>query len=92
MFDRFSQLGSKGAAATKLAILQRKIVGKKIVHEADGVKVIVTGEGKVKRIEVDGEELGRVSKVVNEAISQAQKWAASEMQGAMGDLSKVFGK
>lgn len=92
MFDKLGNLGSKGAAATKLAMLQRKIVSKKIEHEADGVKVIVTGEGKVKRIEVDGEELDRVSKVVNEAISQAQKWAANEMQGMMGELGKVFGK
>ena len=31
-----------------------------------------------------------LSKVVNQAIERAQKWAASEMQGMMGDLGKMF--
>lgn len=71
-------------------MLQRKIAGKKIELEKDGIRVIVTGDGKIKRIEVDGEELKNVSGVINEAITTAQKWAASEMQGMMGDISKIF--
>jgi DNA-binding protein YbaB len=89
MFN-LGQVGSKGAAAAKLMMLQRKIAAKKMEVEKDGIKVIVTGDGKVKRIEVDGEELKNVSGVINEAITSAQKWAAGEMQGMMGDISKIF--
>lgn len=92
MFDKFSNIGSKGAAVTKLAILQRKVMSKKIVHKEGDIEVIVTGDGKVKRIEVAGEEMKDLTKAINEAISQAQKWAANEMQSSMGDLSKIFGK
>jgi len=84
------QIGSKGAAAAKLAMLQRKITKKKIDYEDDGVKVIVTGDGKLKKMEIDGEDAKRVVKVVNEAITKAQRWSAEEMKGMMGDLGKIL--
>ena len=56
----------------------------------DGIKVVVTGAGKLKAMEIDGEDAKRVLKVVNEAIDKAQKWSAGEMQGMMGELGKIF--
>lgn len=84
------QIGSKGAAAAKLAMLQRKITKKKMDYEDDGVKVVVTGDGKLKKMEIDGEDAKRVVKVVNEAIGKAQRWSAEEMKGMMGDLGKIL--
>ncbi|MBI3954753.1 YbaB/EbfC family nucleoid-associated protein [Candidatus Collierbacteria bacterium] len=92
MFGKIGQIGSQGAAVARLAILQRKILKKKIELEEDGVKVVVTGDGKVKHMEIDGNDASKVVRVVNEAISKAQKYAASEMQGSMGDLGKLLGK
>jgi DNA-binding protein YbaB len=82
--------GSKGAAAAKLAMLQRRISKKKMETVEDGVKVVVTGTGKIKALEIDGEDSKRVLKVINSAIDKAQKWSAGEMQGMMGDLGKIF--
>jgi DNA-binding protein YbaB len=90
MFDKLGQVGSKGAAGVKLAMLQRKISGKKITHEVDNYKIVVTGDGKLKSIEIDGEEDRELARAINEAISSAQKWAAGEMQGMMGELGKLF--
>lgn len=84
-------MGSKGAAAAKLMMLQNKIKKMKVVYEDKGIRVEVTGEGKLKEIKVDGEEMKDLVEVVNEAITKAQKLSASEMQGAMGELSKIFG-
>lgn len=91
MFDKLSQLGGKGAALTKMALLQRKIAKHKEKLEEDGIAVEVTGEGKLKSLQLDGVDRGDVVKLINEAISRAQKYAASEMQGSMGDLGKIFG-
>ncbi len=91
MFDKIGAMGSKGAAAAKLVMLQNKIKKMKIVHEDKGIKVEVTGEGKLKEIEIDGEKRKEIVEVVNEAISRAQKQSAAEMQKSMGDLSKLFG-
>jgi len=91
MFDRMKQFGSQGAALTKLAFLQKKIQNHKLEYEADGVKAVVTGDGKLKELMIDGENFNKAVKVVNEAITKAQKYAAEEMKGSMGELSKVLG-
>lgn len=74
----------------KLAILQRKIMGKKIEVEKDGITVTVTGDGKLKSISIDGTERKDVTVAVNEAINKAQMWAAGEMKGMMGEIAKIM--
>lgn len=90
MFGKLGQMGSKGAAAAKLMILQNKIKKMKVVHEDKGIRVEVTGEGKLKEVSINGEVMKDLADVVNEGIGKAQKLAAGEMQGAMGELSKIF--
>ncbi|HEX9008174.1 MAG TPA: YbaB/EbfC family nucleoid-associated protein [Patescibacteria group bacterium] len=91
MFNGIKQFGSQGAAVAKLAMLQRKIMAHKMEVEEDGVKAVVTGEGKLKELMIDGENYNKAVKVINEAITRAQKYAAEEMKGSMGELSKVLG-
>lgn len=91
MFNGIKQFGSQGAAIAKLAILQKKIMNHKMEVENDGVKAVVTGEGKLKELIIDGENYNKAVKVINEAITKAQKYAAEEMKDSMGDLSKVLG-
>ncbi len=91
MFNGIKQFGSQGAAIAKLAILQKKIQNHKMEVEMDGVKAVVTGEGKLKELMIDGENYNKAVKVINEAITKAQKYAAEEMKGSMGELSKVLG-
>jgi DNA-binding protein YbaB len=90
MFNGIKQFGAQGAAITKLALLQKRIQKHKTEVEENGVKAVVTGDGKLKELYVDGESLGTAVKVVNEAITKAQKYSAEEMKDSMGDLSKVL--
>lgn len=91
MFNGIKQFGSQGAALAKLAILQKKIQGNKTVVEENGIKAVVTGDGKLKELHIDGENMNNAVKVINDAITKAQKYAAEEMKDSMGDLSKVLG-
>lgn len=91
MFEGIKKFGSQGAALTKLALLQRKIANHKTEVEENGVKAVVTGDGKLKELYIGGESMGAAVKIVNEAITKAQKFAAEEMKDSMGDLSKVLG-
>jgi len=91
MFDRMKQFGSQGTALAKLAILQKKIGNHKIEFVDNGVKAVVTGDGKLKELTIDGEDYNKAVKVINEAITSAQKYAADEMKGSMGELSKILG-
>ena len=91
MFNGIKQFGSQGAALAKLAILQKKIQGNKTVVEENGVKAVITGDGKLKELHIDDANMNDAVKVINEAITKAQKYAAEEMKDSMGDLSKVLG-
>ena len=91
MFNGIRQFGSQGAALAKLAILQRRIAGHKTEIEDGGVKAVVTGDGKLKELYVGGDNMNSAVKVINEAITKAQKYAAEEMKDSMGDLSKILG-
>ena len=91
MFNGIRQFGSQGAALAKLAILQRRIAGHKTEIEEGDVRAVVTGDGKLKELYSSGENMNTAVKVVNEAITKAQKYAAEEMKDSMGDLSKVLG-
>ena len=90
MFNNLKQFGSQGAAAAKMAMLQMKIKNKKIEVVQDKVKVVVTGDGKLKALSIDGVDANEVVKAVNDAIGKAQAYAAEEMKGAMGDLSQLL--
>ena len=90
MFNGIKQFGSQGAALAKLALLQRKIAGHKTEIEEGGVKAVVTGDGKLKELYIGGENMNTAVKVINEAITKAQKYSAEEMKDSMGDLSKVL--
>ncbi len=89
--NQLGQMGGKGAALAKMAMKQRQIVKKKFSVEEDGVKVTVTGDFKIKHLEIDGEKRFDVAKLVNEAVKKAQEYSAAEMQGMMGDMGKIFG-
>lgn len=91
MFGSVKQYGSQGAAAAKMAMLQLKIKNKKIVVEEGNIKVVASGDGKLKQLEIEGKVMNDVVKAVNAAISKAQAYAAEEMKGAMGDLSQLLG-
>lgn len=90
MFNGIKQFGSQGAAIAKLAILQKKIQNHKTEVEENGVKAVVSGDGKLKELFIDEENMNKAVKVINEAITKAQKYSADEMKDSMGDLSKVL--
>lgn len=92
MFNNVKQFGSQGAAAAKMAMIQLKIKNKKIEVKTDEVEVVVSGDGKVKHLKIDGKDRGEVVKSINEAINKAQAFAAEEMKGVMGELQTILGQ
>ncbi len=92
MFNNVKQFGSQGAAAAKMAMIQLKIKNKKIEVKTDEVEVVVSGDGKLKHLKIDGKDRGEVVKSINEAINKAQAFAAEEMKGVMGELQTILGQ
>jgi hypothetical protein len=88
----------------KMLMQMRKLqkqLAKQIIEVSAGegaVKVNITGEQKIKRIEIDPEmvDLDNISDLeswletaIKEAISKSQQIAAEKMRPVMGDLNKL---
>jgi DNA-binding protein YbaB len=63
---------------TKLKAMYDELKKIEIVHEQNGIKVVMRGDLQVKLLEVDGVVEGRVMTAVNEAIKKVQVQAAQK--------------
>lgn len=82
--------------------LQKQLAKQIIEVEAgDGAVVVkITGEQKIKKIEIDPEQVdlddisqleGWIESAVKEAIDKSQQIAAEKMRPVMGDIGKLGG-
>lgn len=81
------QLGDLNKMRKQANIIQKMLAEEEVVVEKNGVKVVMSGDQKIKSLTIDGEQAGRVKKAVEKAIEKSQKIAA----GKLGSLSGMFG-
>ncbi len=89
--DKFQQLSKLKKMRSQAMELQRELAGEEVEIEEKGIKVIISGDQKLKRIEIEGEEQHRLVKVLNKAIKESQKTAAKKLQSMSGGLSGLLG-
>lgn len=78
-------------AANKLRQLQNDIAKQRFTVEENGVKVVVSGDMKVKELEIDTDNMDRVVDVINKAMKEAQETVGKRMQEEMGGLQNLLG-
>ena len=74
--------------------LQKQLAEITETYERDGIKVTVSGDQKVIRIETDGEERKDLVEAINSALKEVQKKSAKkmmEMGGGLSGMLKGFG-
>lgn len=91
MFEKLQQLKELKQLRDKAMAMQKVLAQKTITVEKDGVKVVMSGDQKVQRLEIDGEENDKVAKVLNDALKESQKVAAKELQEMGGGLGGLLG-
>ncbi|TSC54104.1 MAG: Uncharacterized protein LiPW31_237 [Microgenomates group bacterium LiPW_31] len=72
--------------------IQRQLAAEEVVVEENGIKIVMTGDQKIKTLEIDGESQGRLIDVLNKAIKKSQEVAAKKLQEMSGGLSGLLGK
>lgn len=77
--------------ANRMRQIQNELGKERITVEEDGIKVVVSGDMKIRELEIEGEEQGKVADVINKAVKKAQEVSAKKMQ-EMGGLAELFGK
>ena len=82
MFDQFKQLGDLAKMQKQAKDLQKQLAKEELTVEENGVKVVVSGQPRIRSLSfeegVSGEQ---IMKVVNKALDEAQRLMAQKLMG-----------
>lgn len=88
MFDKIKQL--KQMRDQAMAV-QKQLAAEEIVVERGAVKIVISGDQKIKELTVQGVSSQEVVNALNEAIKKSQELAAKKLQEMSGGLSGLLG-
>ena len=88
MFDKLKQL--KQMRDQAMAI-QKQLAQEEIVVERGVVRVVISGDQKIKDLTVQGVNSQEVINAINEAVKKSQELAAKKLQEMSGGLSGLLG-
>jgi len=86
MFNSLKQLGDLRQLQKQAKEIQRQLVNEEIEVEENGIKVVVSGEQRIKKLLFEKEDVSPldVMRIINQALGKAQKLAAKKLMGKMG--------
>jgi len=89
MFNPFQKVGELKKMRDQAMQIQRELQGEEVTVEKNGVRIVISGDQKVKELLSNGQSDNDVKEAVNEAIKKSQEVAArklSQMGGGLGGL------
>jgi len=96
VFDKFrqqlGQLGDLKKMRDQAIQIQRQLAGEEVIVEEQGVKIVITGDQKIKEVSIQGISNQILIDVLNKAIRRSQELAAKKLQEISGGLSGFLGK
>lgn len=91
MLGKLKQGAETIKAINRLRQIQKQLSQERITVEEAGVRVVVSGDMKIRELESNGKSDDEIIKAVNRAFSQAQKVVAKKMQEMGGGLGGLLG-
>ena len=79
---------SNGIALVAGKAIQRR--ARELTIEEDGVKIVISGDQKLKSLEIDGMTNDRVLDLINKAIKKSQELAAKKLAEMSGGLTGML--
>ncbi|MCR4326777.1 MAG: YbaB/EbfC family nucleoid-associated protein [Candidatus Roizmanbacteria bacterium] len=79
MFNPFKAIGDMQQFQQKAQAMQKALAAEEVVVERNGVRIVMSGDQKVKEIEVDGVMENRIAEAFAEAIKKTQEIAARKL-------------
>jgi len=90
-FNPLQKLGDLNKLRQQAMAMQKALAAEEIIVDRDGVKVVISGDQKIKDISVQGISNEVLNDVVNEAIKKSQEMAAKKLQEMSGGLGGLMG-
>lgn len=91
MFNPFKAVGDLKNMRDQALKMQQALSGEEVVVERNGVRVVMTGDQKIKELIIDGAQDWRIKDVLMEAIKKSQEIAARKLTEMSGGLQGLLG-
>lgn len=88
----FQQLKELKKLRDQALTMQKALSQETIYIEENNVRVVMTGDQKIKELSVDGEDQSKVAEILNKALKKSQEVAAKKLQEMGGGLSGLLGR
>lgn len=92
MFDKLQQLKELKKMRDEALRMQKMLAAETVEVEENGIRIVMSGDQKIKKIVVEGEENSRLVDILNKAIKRSQEVAAKKIQEMGGGLPNLFGR
>lgn len=91
MFNPFGQLGEIKKMRDQAMEIQKQLAAEEIIVDKNGVRVVITGDQKIKSLETNGKEDDDIKEAINEAVKKSQEVAARKLSQMSGGLQGLLG-
>ena len=92
MFNPFKSIGDLKSMRDQAVKMQQALASEEVVVERNGVRVVMTGDQKIKEFTIDGQDDWRIKEVFSEAIKKSQEIAAKKLTEMIGGLQGLLGQ
>ena len=90
MINPFKQAAEIKKLRDQANAIQKELEQIEVESEKGRVRIVMTGNMKVKSVEINGEEMKDARDAMNEAVDRAQKKSAQKMQQMGGGLQELL--
>lgn len=91
MMNPFQQLGDLKKMRDQAMAIQKELQAEEITVEKSGVRIVITGDQKIKSLESNDKSDNDVKDAINEAIKKSQEVAAKKLASMSGGLGGLLG-
>lgn len=91
MFEKLQQLKKLNDLRSQAMQMQKALAQEFVTQEKGSVRVVLSCDQKVHKVEIDGENQEKIVEVLNDALKESQKVAAKKMSENMGGLGGLLG-
>lgn len=91
MFQKLQQLKELKRLRDQAMSMQKALAQETVTIEEHGIRVTMSADQRVQKIEVNGEKNERLADALNKALKETQKVAAKKFQEMGGGLSGLLG-
>jgi len=89
-FDKVKQLSKLKKMRDQAMKIQKQLAAEEIEINEDNIKVVISGDQKLRALEIDGMSNARVLELINKAIKKSQEMAAKKLAEMSGGLTGML--